>query len=376
MKKVLLILNHNKVGGAERSAIEQYQTLKERLDFDVLIPNLEQSEENFGTFLNPKSFYLPKAYSDLSRSSNNNYFLSIFFFVWGVAVNTVKISFRDVDIIWINGLKSFVLLLPSVLIRARKKKIIISVRDYWPKHFSINFLLAFVRPLCPDIVFMCNSQSVEKDLIFKYPELKSKTHLVYNPCRAYSLNVNNTFENVNIGVSSMLTPWKGIHSVITFAKIFEQSLKDLGVERILIYGDAIYNTKGDHVHYKEQVYNLKKKLGANLIEFKGIKSSTEIFSTIDILIHPSLQKEPFGRVIVEAYANNIYLRSTGLGGSEEITLRESRFQANDYFDLFKRVKHFLENKDFQKDILSKQEKIYKEISLQATRSLEMLLLRE
>lgn len=71
-------------------------------------------------------------------------------------------------------------------------------------------------------------------------------------------------------------------------------------------------------NYADSLLKLKSKFSANLISFEGLNSPEEIYKNIDCLIHYPLDKEPFGRVIVEAYDAGVPLITTGLGGASEI----------------------------------------------------------
>jgi glycosyltransferase involved in cell wall biosynthesis len=54
------------------------------------------------------------------------------------------------------------------------------------------------------------------------------------------------------------------------------------------------------------------------IEFKGFTRSESFFTNIDVLVVPSLWHEPFGRVIIEAYAHGIPVIGASRGGIPEL----------------------------------------------------------
>ena len=141
--------------------------------------------------------------------------------------------------------------------------------------------------------------------------------MIYNPSGLPAKNIEKKMIKT-IGFASMLAPWKGIHEIILWAKMYERDLMDLGIEGINIYGADIYATQGNHVGYADQLTGLIKKLNPQLISLKGAKSPQQIFSEIDCLVHYSLEAEPFGRVLIEAFHNGIPAISTCLGGASEL----------------------------------------------------------
>jgi glycosyltransferase involved in cell wall biosynthesis len=115
---------------------------------------------------------------------------------------------------------------------------------------------------------------------------------------------------------------KGVHEVYFFAWFYERELKALGIKKIRLYGDNVYETKGDHSNYKNDLKKMIEKMPTDLIEFAGLKSPETIYSEIDCLIHYSTRPEPFGRVIAEAFATSVPVITTGLGGAGEIVDHE------------------------------------------------------
>ena len=63
---------------------------------------------------------------------------------------------------------------------------------------------------------------------------------------------------------------------------------------------------------------LMEKLKPKLVHFKGMREPKEIFTDIDCLIHYSLEAEPYGRVLIEAFHNSVPSISTCLGGASEL----------------------------------------------------------
>ncbi|MCM8783134.1 MAG: glycosyltransferase [Candidatus Omnitrophica bacterium] len=115
-----------------------------------------------------------------------------------------------------------------------------------------------------------------------------------------------------IGMIGRLTPWKGhpyfLRAMARVARVFPHV-------RILIVGDA-HNKK----RYEEELKILSKRLGLdNITEFiPSLRDVSTIMERLNLLVHASIEPEPFGRVIIEAQASGVPVVATRLGGPVEI----------------------------------------------------------
>jgi glycosyltransferase involved in cell wall biosynthesis len=154
----------------------------------------------------------------------------------------------------------------------------------------------------------------------------------------------------------MLAPWKGIHEIILWASMYESELKNIGIEEISIFGANIYHTSGEHNHYTEDINTLAKKVNSSLVVFRGQEKPSDIFNDIDLLIHYSLDAEPFGRVIIESFVNKVPVVSTALGGAGEmVEHNQTGFVVSKYDKqgLFEIVKLISQNKKLREEIVTK-----------------------
>jgi glycosyltransferase involved in cell wall biosynthesis len=151
----------------------------------------------------------------------------------------------------------------------------------------------------------------------------------------------------------MLTPWKGIHNVLFFEKLYRKELISLGITELAIFGDDIYKTDNQQADYKKELVSFSSK--DSLVKFHGKVAANEIYSKTDILIHSSIEPEPFGRVILEAFSCGIPVLSHGLGGSSELFRESSEllFNPYDYEDLFQKIKMLIENDTKRNEIQTK-----------------------
>ena len=114
-----------------------------------------------------------------------------------------------------------------------------------------------------------------------------------------------------------------------------------------------------------------------MVRFEGNHEPEEIFSNIDCLIHYSLEAEPFGRVIIEAFHYGVPVISTGLGGAAELIedgVTGARVQKYDKCGLYNAVQKLVTDEKFQKDIIenafNRSEKIEKEVDFKMHQVLE------
>lgn len=333
MKQVSCFFNSPYLGGAERSfglQAKDLQKEKQNLELAFYIPFFEDPQDaepvvqylkDLG-FKNSQIFYYrysPLLYQ-LSRKSGISSFLWPIQVSWGLLITLRYLSqlkMREPDIWWVGGNKvGFVVYLLG-LFSSYKGTLLWHFRDYpYRKGFFSLIWKLFKLPHNMNLEAVGNSFDVSKE-ISRGGQVFSKVHTLYNPVSSISFHVT---ENgpLQLATASMFAPWKGIHQLIFFALLYEKELKSLGIDKFVVYGDEIYKTKGAHTGYRKSIRQLQKKFNSKFIDFKGLKSPDEIFKETDIFIHGSLDREPFGRVILEAYKGGAALISTGLGGSREL----------------------------------------------------------
>lgn len=321
MKKVLVIMNTDRVGGAERSMLLQLISQPEN-HFHFLIPNVSKSNDlemmirSFG-FANITYFHYPAGIYGLSKKSLR---LS-----WGLMTGVFTTLFKkentelfqSADCIYLNGMKAAFYFFLRNQFQFFSKKVIWHFRDYWQPGFVNGFIWKTLNNVRPDnLSIVCNSVSTLQSLEGS-PFSSSQKTVIYNPSGLSSKLVIPK-QCKTIGFVSMLAPWKGIHEIILWAKMYEKELMELGIERVNFYGTDLYVTEGAHVGYANQLALLVEKLSPQLVSFKGLVEPEKIFSEIDCLIHYSLEAEPFGRVLIEAFHKGIPAISTCLGGASEL----------------------------------------------------------
>lgn len=188
--------------------------------------------------------------------------------------------------------------------------------------------------LCPQQTMIKGTQSCEKQcsVCYSYSVVKklmsqkvdalvgisdfiSKHHLKYGFFKNAQLveTIANSVEGkvlpkkektFSIGYIGRLSPEKGIEFLI---EAFRKSTISRSYRlQIAGTGNNEYETF------------LKDKYSSDNISFVGHKKTKEFFDTIDLLVVPSLWNEPFGRVVIEAYASNCPVFMSMNGGLKEL----------------------------------------------------------
>ncbi len=112
-----------------------------------------------------------------------------------------------------------------------------------------------------------------------------------------------------IGVFSRIAPWKGQHVVI-------RALANLTNVRCIIVGSPLFGEDD----YANSLKILVARLGLqDRVHFLGQRSDIpQLMQAVDIVVHPSVSPEPFGRTLVEAMLVRSPLIATDAGAAREI----------------------------------------------------------
>ena len=112
--------------------------------------------------------------------------------------------------------------------------------------------------------------------------------------RRFTPNGQRSTRGVRVAMVGRFAPWKGQH-------IFVEAVRQL-VDRhpdaeFLMAGSALFGEDG----YERAVRDQARRLVGDRIRFLGFVDDTpEFFRNLDIVVHASVQPEPFGQTIVEA----------------------------------------------------------------------------
>ena len=107
-----------------------------------------------------------------------------------------------------------------------------------------------------------------------------------------------------------IEPQKGLHILIEAAGIVKESYPDFCVD---VYGD------GDPEYYENCRRMISDHLLTDVFHFKGFKASLKDFlPSYNVMIMPTMTKEAFGRVVIEAMAAGLIVIATNAFGPAEI----------------------------------------------------------
>ncbi|MFA6236662.1 MAG: glycosyltransferase family 4 protein [Bacteriovorax sp.] len=382
MNKIAVIMNTNELGGAERSMVFQLVNQHDN-QFTFFLPHITESKalEKFlkSSGFNDISYYnYPRSLYSISRSSLVPGF-GVFKDIYSLFFRAGEFaSLNQFDMVYLNGNKAAFLFFAKNKLLHYKGKVVWHLRDYYHSSKLTNTLWKLLSNLKREnLSFICNSDSVKGSLAVS-PWKNYPVQVIYNPV-GEQLPVRDTARNIKtIGFVSMMAPWKGVHEIVLWCKLFEAELESLGITSVKIYGGDIYKTVGSHNSYSEQIKRLNTKFNSKLLSFQGHKEPKEIFQEIDCLIHYSLSPEPFGRVILEAFDAGIPVISTCLGGAGELVQSQVtgiKVFAHDRHGLFLAVEQLVENKVRTFKLISsgieKSRLIQKNISMNMKRVLEI-----
>ena len=121
-----------------------------------------------------------------------------------------------------------------------------------------------------------------------------------------------------VGIIGRLVPWKG-HEV--FLRAMAQVAASMPHLKCLIIGDA---ESGDEEQgsrrYRAELEDLVRELGlADRVKFLGWRGDVpQLLSTMDLLVHSSIEPEPFGRVIIEGMAAGKPVVAVAAGACPEL----------------------------------------------------------
>jgi glycosyltransferase involved in cell wall biosynthesis len=227
------------------------------------------------------------------------------------------------DIVHTNGFKMHVL---GAWAHPKNAPLIWHIRDYVSTRPLMKRLLALHASRCAAAIG--NSKSVARDVQNVCgPQLE--TLCIYNAIdlKRYSPQGEKTNldslaglkpapqRTVRIGLAATLAHWKG-HAV--FLRALARLPKNLPY-RAYVIGGAIYQTENSQQTIDE-LRALAASLGiADKVGFTGYVADTAgAIRALDILVHASTQREPFGRVIAEGMACGRAVICSAAGGAAEL----------------------------------------------------------
>lgn len=313
--KILYVHAKGEVGGSDISLL----TILKNIDKRRFTPNVIVAKK--GPFFDDYRKYCDRCeeikFSVLKSPDNFIEFLEIIikfipsiFLIWNI------IKKWKVDVVHVNSV-----VIPSAIIASRLagKPVIVHKREIIVSNKLASVLLDFINSLFSDKIIAISDAVRENSLKLS----QKKMIVIYNGVdiseistkrqnkfrKEYDLS-NNT---LLIGVFSRIEPWKGQHIVI---KALPKVISKFKNVKVMIFGEP-YTEKGRK--YLEELKQLVHELNLDdIVLFPGVvKNLNDVYSDFDLVILPSVNPEPLGRVIIESMAAGRAVIATNLGGSRE-----------------------------------------------------------
>ncbi|MFZ1289745.1 MAG: glycosyltransferase family 4 protein [Melioribacteraceae bacterium] len=217
-----------------------------------------------------------------------------------ILVNKIDIIHANHNI---NGDRAVIL--ASIFLR---KKIVSHYRGLYNSIFIDKFIYPFIDKI------ICISEFSKTEYIsYGIPEKKCKTIYDGVDLKKFTSFENGTTDNIIIGCVGRLEKWKGQQILIDAAAILVKTVPNI---EFLLVGNG--NNKDD-LQNKVKNQNLEK-----YFEFTGdVTNVKDYMDKCSIIVHTSIEPEPFGMVIIEAMALGKVVIATNFGGPPEIIENET-----------------------------------------------------
>jgi len=148
-----------------------------------------------------------------------------------------------------------------------------------------------------------------------FPE--DKTQVIYNslPCDWFvkKQRKSNKVTTVVGMIGNVTAAWKNHKLVIEVANVLRSEYSDLNV-MFHIYGSL---PDDDNPYYVGLLNKTKSLQLTNTVLFRGREEPEKLYNGIDILFHPC-NREPFGRIFIEAMGKGVPVVAVRGGGADEL----------------------------------------------------------
>ncbi len=309
------------LGGAERSLLDLVAGLREhshgRYEPHVLLPSAEgplvQALREHG--ISHSVLAMPAVFFTTSRTrpwrAVARAILGLPPLIAYVASLRTELRRIHADALHSNGIKCHLI---SSVAAPRGFPIFWHLRDWIDSRFTRVLLKSRARRRVSGII--ANSQATAR----RYDPKLARLSVIPNGIPDFALAPKTGTPRLRIGILGVLTAWKGQMQFLEMAR----ALLEAGLEAdFFVYGGPIYDTETDR-DYPATLRRraIELKLGDRL-RFMGYVAQPETaLQNLDILVHASTRPEPFGRVLIEAFAAGVPVVASAAGGVTEIVTHE------------------------------------------------------
>lgn len=236
---------------------------------------------------------------------------ALFRSVSGLAQIKRIIQDEEIDVVHAHGIKMHFLV--CILSFWLKAKIIWHLHDFVSRRKFHRFFLLLAE-VCPSLI-LTNSHAVAADL-----GAARNVVVVHNGVDVNEFSPSHargrTDGFLHVGIVGILAPWKG-HEV--FLEAARRVSQRMGRVKFWVVGDEIYDTDG-HQGYRRRLEQwVSARDLQERIQFTGFRSDVaQVIDSLDVVVHASVEPEPFGRVLIEAMACGKPVIAARGGGVPEI----------------------------------------------------------
>lgn len=209
-------------------------------------------------------------------------------------------------------------------IAARRAQLVWHVRDFWRKGRFERTMAQLANRRAGAVI--ANSGAVGEH-IAEFGICRALVHVVPNGIDTDRFTPDGPAASLReelgwpagiplIGIPGMLARWKGQDVVL---RAFAEILRARPDVRCVIVGDEIYVTRGQ-TGFSHELRELVRELGiAHAVAFTGYRHDVPaVLRALDVVVHASVEPEPFGRVVGEAMACARPVVATNAGGVPEV----------------------------------------------------------
>lgn len=318
MKKILFIHQSAELYGSDKTLLIFLKNCSNKNIFPVvIIPSeglLKKELEDIGVLV----YVIPvlKLYRDLFKVKNLINFAKDFF----ISIRELrKLNKKyNFDLIYSNTLA---VLLGSVFSKLYNIKHVWHVHEIIEKPKIIAWIYPKLLYYTANCV-ICNSKATAKNLTSRQKKLSKKISIVYNgidltvkPPKSETKRLGFKESDTVLGVIGRISKLKG-H--LWLLKTFNQYFKEKTDLKLLIVGSPVPNQENYLIEVKKFIS--KNNLSNNVKILPFTKDLNNVWKTLDILIVPSIEKESFGMVALEAMLNKKPVIASNHGGLKEIVV--------------------------------------------------------
>lgn len=356
--KILFIYGPLNAGGAERVLLDYLQNL-DRATYEISLCLIV----NGGTLLHE----VPKDITTFSLFPSYNWYyklayrLSIWFGIDGLFQVVVKRKIKqnyDVIISFLEGMPLKI----HTLIDSKARNFtwvhvdLDNFRYTQDSFFQKNELKAYEKMN----QIICVSNDTANAFIKRFPTLKKKTNVIYNPIHIKKIldqggTIINNSKELTCILAGRLTKQKSIDRFLNVVKKFENYNEVINFQ---ILGDGDLRADLEQLAHELQV--------DHLVSFTGYQSNPYPYiRNADILVSTS-SYEGFGLVLCEAMALRVPVVSTKTAGPMEI-IGENEFGLlceHDVEAIYEAIKQLVESKALRKYYIQKGQERVKDFSLE------------